>query len=59
VPGSLRGLQLVVTDIDAARAELAERGVEVSEVQRGPGGAFVFFSDPDGNGWSVQDPSPA
>jgi catechol 2,3-dioxygenase-like lactoylglutathione lyase family enzyme len=59
VPGSLRGLQLVVADIDAARAELAGRGVEVSEVQRGPGGAFVFFSDPDGNGWSVQDPSPA
>jgi predicted enzyme related to lactoylglutathione lyase len=53
-PGSLRGLQLVVSDIHAARAELVERGVEVSEVQELPGGRFVFFSDPDGNGWSVQ-----
>ena len=58
-PGSARGLQLVVADITAARAELVERGVDVSEVQRGPGGSFVFFSDPDGNGWSVQDPAPA
>ena len=57
-PGSLRGLQLVVTDIEAARAELVERGVEVSEVTRlapGDGGAFVFFSDPDGNSWNVQE----
>jgi predicted enzyme related to lactoylglutathione lyase len=53
-PGSIQGLQLVVTDIEAARAELVERGVEVSEVQEFPWGAFVFFSDPDGNGWSVQ-----
>jgi predicted enzyme related to lactoylglutathione lyase len=53
-PGSVRGLQLVVADIEAARAELVERGVEVSEVQEFPWGAFVFFSDPDGNGWSVQ-----
>ena len=59
VPGSLRGIQLVVSDIDAARAELAGRGVEVTDVQRGPGGAFVYFEDPDGNRWSVQDPSPA
>jgi catechol 2,3-dioxygenase-like lactoylglutathione lyase family enzyme len=56
-PGSVAGLQLVVDDIDAARAELAGRGVDVSEVERGPGGAFVFFSDPDGNRWSVQEPS--
>ena len=49
-PGSVRGLQLVVADIHAARAELVERGVDVSEVQKGPGGSFVFFSDPDGNG---------
>ncbi len=53
-PGSVRGLQLVVSDIEAARAELAERGVEVSEVQNFDWGSFVFFSDPDGNGWSVQ-----
>lgn len=53
-PGSLAGLQLVVTDIQAARAELAARGVAVSAVQDFPWGAFVFFSDPDGNRWSVQ-----
>ena len=53
-PGSVRGLQIVVADIDAARSELAERGVEVSEVQDFPWGSFVFFSDPDGNGWAVQ-----
>jgi catechol 2,3-dioxygenase-like lactoylglutathione lyase family enzyme len=53
-PGSVKGLQLVVPDIEAARAELAERGVEVSEVQQFPWGSFVFFSDPDGNGWAVQ-----
>jgi catechol 2,3-dioxygenase-like lactoylglutathione lyase family enzyme len=58
-PGSQQRLQLVVSDIHAARAELVERGVEVSEVQQRPGGSFVFFSDPDGNGWSVQDPSTA
>lgn len=58
-PGSQQRLQLVVSDIQAARAELVERGVEVSEVQELPGGSFVFFSDPDGNGWSVQDPSSA
>jgi predicted enzyme related to lactoylglutathione lyase len=57
-PGSLRGLQLVVSDIDAARAELAERGVEVGDVQEFPWGKFVFFSDPDGNGWSVQQIPP-
>jgi catechol 2,3-dioxygenase-like lactoylglutathione lyase family enzyme len=60
-PGSLQGIQLVVSDIEAARAELVERGVDVSEVQDLPGGLFVFFSDPDGNGWSVQQilaPSP-
>jgi predicted enzyme related to lactoylglutathione lyase len=53
-PGSLQGLQLVVSDIQAARAELVGRGVEVSEVQTFPWGSFVFFKDPDGNGWSVQ-----
>ena len=65
-PGSLQGLQLVVPDIQAARSQLAEAGVEVSQVQHyegsdrvdGPGGpwnSFVFFSDPDGNGWTVQE----
>lgn len=67
-PGSLRGLQLVVADIHAARAHLVERGVEVGEVQvMGRSGTrpsregddlnnvgFVFFDDPDGNGWAVQ-----
>jgi catechol 2,3-dioxygenase-like lactoylglutathione lyase family enzyme len=53
-PGSVQGLQLVVPDIHAAHAELAERGVEVSDVQEFPWGSFVFFSDPDGNGWAVQ-----
>jgi catechol 2,3-dioxygenase-like lactoylglutathione lyase family enzyme len=53
-PGSVQGLQVVVTDADAARAELTERGVEASEVQEFPWGRFVFFSDPDGNGWAVQ-----
>jgi predicted enzyme related to lactoylglutathione lyase len=53
-PGSIQGLQIVVSDIHAARTELAERGVEVSEVQEFPWGSFVFFSDPDGNGWAVQ-----
>ena len=54
-PGSVEGLQLVVSDIEAARAELAGRGVEVGEVQDYPWGRFVFFSDPDGNGWAVQE----
>ena len=53
-PGSLEGLQLVVEDIEAAREELSGRGVEVSEIQDFPWGRFVFFSDPDGNGWAVQ-----
>ena len=64
-PGSLKGLQLVVSDIHKARAQLVERGVEVSEVQvmgENPipvdnpldNVAFVFFSDPDGNSWAVQ-----
>jgi predicted enzyme related to lactoylglutathione lyase len=57
-PGSAQGLQLVVSDIQAARAELTERGVEVGEVQDFPWGSFVFFSDPDGNGWSVQQIPP-
>lgn len=65
-PGSLQGLQLVVSDIEAAHAELVARGVEISEIQHfedgaavaGRGGdwnSFFFFSDPDGNGWTVQE----
>src|ERR671914_3133099 len=50
-PGSVEGLQVVVDDADAARAELVERGVEASEVQDMPWGRFVYFSDPDGNRW--------
>jgi len=53
-PGSVQGLQVVVEDIGAAHAALAERGVEVSDVQDFPWGRFVFFGDPDGNGWAVQ-----
>jgi predicted enzyme related to lactoylglutathione lyase len=53
-PGSVQGLQLVVADADAARAHLLERGVEAGEVQEFPWGRFVFFKDPDGNGWAVQ-----
>jgi predicted enzyme related to lactoylglutathione lyase len=53
-PGSVVGLQLVVADISQAHDELAGRGVEVSDVQDFPWGSFVFFSDPDGNKWSVQ-----
>jgi catechol 2,3-dioxygenase-like lactoylglutathione lyase family enzyme len=57
-PGSVKGLQLVVPDIEAARAKLLERGAEVGEVQDFPWGSFVFFSDPDGNAWSVQQTVP-
>jgi predicted enzyme related to lactoylglutathione lyase len=54
-PGSVQGVQMVVTDIEAARAELKGRGVEVSDVQDFPWGRFVFFADPDGNRWAVQE----
>jgi catechol 2,3-dioxygenase-like lactoylglutathione lyase family enzyme len=57
-PGSVRGLQMVVADIHAAHAELAGRGVEVSEVEQLAWGSFVYFSDPDGNRWSVQQLPP-
>ncbi|MGH2677370.1 MAG: VOC family protein [Actinomycetota bacterium] len=57
-PGTAKGLQLVVSNVHAAREELAGRGVEVSEVQEFPWGSFVFFSDPDGNGWAVQQIQP-
>ena len=57
-PGSQRGLQLVVEDAAAARAALAARGVEVTEVDVLPWGSFVFFRDPDGNAWSLQQLPP-
>jgi catechol 2,3-dioxygenase-like lactoylglutathione lyase family enzyme len=57
-PGSVQGMQLVVSDIHAARAEFVDRGLEVSDVQEFPWGKFVFFKDPDGNGWSVQQLPP-
>lgn len=63
-PGSTKGPQLVVEDIDAAREALAGRGVEISDVQQlgpegAPGSRFAFFADPDGNGWSLQEVKPA
>jgi catechol 2,3-dioxygenase-like lactoylglutathione lyase family enzyme len=57
-PGSLGNLQLVVSDIQEARAELAGRDMEVSEVDVQPWGSFVYFRDPDGNAWSVQQLAP-
>jgi catechol 2,3-dioxygenase-like lactoylglutathione lyase family enzyme len=57
-PGSVKGLQLVVADIEAAHDELATRGVDASDVQVFPWGSFVFFEDPDGNRWSVQQLPP-
>jgi catechol 2,3-dioxygenase-like lactoylglutathione lyase family enzyme len=57
-PGSIDGLQLVVSDIHAARAHLVERGVDASEVDEQPWGKFVYFADPDGNRWSVQELPP-
>ncbi len=53
-PGSVHGLQIVIDDADTAQAELAGRGVTVSEVHDLPWGRFVYFSDPDGNAWSLQ-----
>jgi hypothetical protein len=53
-PGSVRGLQIVVADVAAARTELIDRGVEVSDLQEFPWGTFAFFSDPDGNSWALQ-----
>jgi predicted enzyme related to lactoylglutathione lyase len=57
-PGSVKGMQLVVEDIETAHAELSGRGVGVSDVQDLPWGRFVFFSDPDGNAWAVQEIQP-
>ena len=57
-PGSVQGLQVVVTDIEAAREQLVSAGVEASEIQDYPWGSFVYFNDPDGNGWAVQQIQP-
>lgn len=54
-PGSQKGLQVVVADIEEAQRELRGRGVETSEIDDQPWGRFIFFSDPDGNTWSVQE----
>ena len=59
-PGSVKGVQLVVEDVDAVREELAGRGVPIGEVQQlgpegSPGSRYLFFEDPDGNGWAVQE----
>lgn len=53
-PGCVEGLQLVVTDIEAAREELLGRGIDVTEVKVFDWGSFIHFADPDGNKWSVQ-----
>jgi catechol 2,3-dioxygenase-like lactoylglutathione lyase family enzyme len=57
-PGSLAGMQMVIASAEQAHAELAGRGVEVSEVQEFPWGKFVFFADPDGNRWALQEIPP-
>src|SRR3954468_6857878 len=57
-PGSQKGLQIVVADADQARRQLLERGVEVSEIDEQPWGLFVYFSDPDGNTWALQQIPP-
>ncbi|MGW2299878.1 VOC family protein [Streptomyces sp. NPDC001809] len=57
-PGSLDNLQVVVTDIEEAHRELGARGIEVSDITDMPWGSFVFFADPDGNRWSVQQTKP-
>ena len=54
-PGSVKGLQIVVSDVRAAHAELVERGVDVTDVKELPWGRFVYFSDPDGNSWALQE----
>ena len=53
-PGSVEGLQMVVADVEAARQELLARGVDVSDVKEFPWGSFAWFTDPDGNGWALQ-----
>jgi catechol 2,3-dioxygenase-like lactoylglutathione lyase family enzyme len=57
-PGTVKGFQMVVSDVHAARAELVERGVDVGDVEDLPWGSFVYFRDPDGNSWAVQQLPP-
>jgi catechol 2,3-dioxygenase-like lactoylglutathione lyase family enzyme len=57
-PGSVSGLQMVVSDVQQAHAELSGRGVDVSDVEQMPWGSFIFFSDPDGNRWAIQQVPP-
>jgi predicted enzyme related to lactoylglutathione lyase len=54
-PGSQKGIQIVVADAEAARAQLMHAGVDVTDVDERPWGKFVFFADPDGNAWSLQE----
>ena len=54
-PGSQKGVQMVVADVKAARQQLVEHGVAASEIDVQPWGSFVFFADPDGNGWALQE----
>src|SRR5258708_2156620 len=54
-PGSVQGMQLVVADVAQAKAEFAGRGLDVGDIQEFPWGRFVFFADPDGNRWAVQE----
>ncbi len=55
VPGSQHGLQMVVDDVDAIHVDLVERGIEISEVTVLEWGRFVYFTDPDGNQWALQE----
>ena len=57
-PGSVAGLQMVVPDIEAAHGDLVKRGAQVSEIQELAWGRFVFFADPDGNKWALQQLPP-
>lgn len=57
-PGSLDNMQVVVTDIEEAHADLKRRGIEVTDIDDQPWGSFVYFADPDGNRWSVQQTTP-
>ncbi|HEV7565465.1 MAG: hypothetical protein QOD05_1383 [Microbacteriaceae bacterium] len=57
-PGSQRGVQIVIADADAAREQLVSKGVQASDVDEQPWGRFVYFADPDGNTWSLQEIPP-
>ncbi|MBT2538872.1 VOC family protein [Arthrobacter sp. ISL-69] len=59
IPGSLEGLQLVVSDLSAVRSELLHRGADISEIQDMGGVLFAYFADPDGNRWVIQGATPS